>query len=174
MGVEALMREVANELEKLVSTRTVVGEPITAAGKTLIPISKISMGFGSGGGEGKKENEEGFGGGGGAGAKIEPLAFIVVSEEKTEIFRISEKHEFGKLAELVPEVVEKLKDFHGKKKKRVAEEKAEAGEAEAEEPEVGKSGPGETETGKAEVEETEVGKSGVGETESAYGLEGKV
>lgn len=137
MGVEELMKEVANELEKLVSTKTVVGEPITAAGKTIIPISKISMGFGSGGGEGKKENEEGFGGGGGAGAKIEPLAFIVVSEEKTEIFRISERHDFGKLAELVPEVVDTFKEIRGKMKKGTSEET------------------GATET-KAEVEESKV------------------
>lgn len=169
MGVEALMKEVANELEKLVSTRTVVGEPITAAGKTLIPISKISMGFGSGGGEGKKENEEGFGGGGGAGAKIEPLAFIVVSEEKTEIFRISEKHEFGKLAELVPEVVEKLKDFHGRKKKKVAEEKAETGESEAEKTETG-----EPEAGETEAKESGVGGTGSEETASTCSLEEKI
>ncbi|MDD4331847.1 MAG: GerW family sporulation protein [Methanosarcinaceae archaeon] len=147
MGVEALMKEVAGELEKLISTKTVVGDPITAAGKTLIPISKISMGFGSGGGEDKKEKEEAFGGGGGAGAKIEPLAFIVVSEEKTEIFRISEKHDIGKLAELVPEVVGKLKDFHGKKKKRVTDEEAKESKEDKE-----RRKEGETEAGAKESE----------------------
>ena len=51
MGVEATIKEIASELEKIANTKTVVGEPITAAGKTIIPISRISMGFGAGGGK---------------------------------------------------------------------------------------------------------------------------
>jgi uncharacterized spore protein YtfJ len=62
MGVETTIREIADELEKIATTKTVVGEPITAAGKTIVPISRITMGFGAGGGEGKKDNESGYGG----------------------------------------------------------------------------------------------------------------
>ena len=80
MGLEDLMKEVSSELERLVSTKTVVGDAVTVGDTTIIPVTKVSFGFGTGGGEGKsKDNEEGFGGGGGAGAKIEPVAFIVVS-----------------------------------------------------------------------------------------------
>ena len=46
MGVETTIREIADELEKIATTKTVVGEPITAAGKTIVPISRITMGFG--------------------------------------------------------------------------------------------------------------------------------
>ncbi len=53
MAVEDLMKEVVTQLEKMITTKTIVGEPITAAGKTVIPISKVSFGFGSAGGEGK-------------------------------------------------------------------------------------------------------------------------
>jgi len=60
MGVETTIKEIAGELEKIATTKTVVGEPITAAGKTIIPISRITMGFGAGGGEGKKDNESGL------------------------------------------------------------------------------------------------------------------
>ena len=97
MGVEDTIREIASELEKIATTKTVVGDPITAAGKTIIPISKISMGFGAGGGEGKRDSESGYGGGGGAGAKIEPVAFIMLSEEEARIFRISERGDTGSL-----------------------------------------------------------------------------
>lgn len=121
MGVEATIKEIAGELEKIATTKTVVGEPITAAGKTIIPISKITMGFGAGGGEGKKDNESGYGGGGGAGAKIEPVAFIMISEEDTRIFRISEKNDVGSILsaipELVPDLMDKLKGIKGKYKK---------------------------------------------------------
>ncbi len=121
MGVESTIKEIAGELEKIATTKTVVGEPITAAGKTIIPISKITMGFGAGGGEGKKETESGYGGGGGAGAKIEPVAFIMLSEEEAKIFRISEKNDVGSilssLPEVVPDLMEKLKGMKGKYKK---------------------------------------------------------
>ncbi|ADI75034.1 Sporulation protein YtfJ [Methanohalobium evestigatum Z-7303] len=81
MSLEDVIKEVAGELENLVSTKTVIGDPVESAGKTIIPVTRVSFGFGSGGGEEKKnESESGFGGGGGAGAKIEPVAFIVISE----------------------------------------------------------------------------------------------
>ncbi len=134
MGVEETIKQIASELEKIATTKTVVGDPITAAGKTIIPVSKISMGFGGGGGEGKKEHESGYGGGGGAGAKIEPVAFIMLSEDDAKIFRISEKSDVGSilssLQEVVPEVIEKIKGKTGKHKK---EESPEVGKTEAKE-----------------------------------------
>ena len=121
MGVEDTIKEIASELEKIATTKTVVGDPITAAGKTIIPVSRISMGFGAGGGEGKKETESGYGGGGGAGAKIEPVAFIMISEEEAKIFRISERSDVGSILssipEIVPEIVDKFKGMRGKNKK---------------------------------------------------------
>jgi uncharacterized spore protein YtfJ len=121
LGVEATIKEIAGELEKIATTKTVVGDPITAAGKTIIPISRISMGFGAGGGEGKKDTESGYGGGGGAGAKIEPVAFIMLSEEEARIFRLSERSDAGSILssipDLVPEIMDKLKGMRGKNKK---------------------------------------------------------
>jgi len=115
MGVEELMQEVVEQLEKLVTTKTIVGEPITVAGKTVIPISKVSFGFGSAGGEGKRGEEGGFGGGG---AKIEPVAFLVVSEDEVKLFPATGKGiNLGKIMEAVPEVVDKLKALRGKKGK---------------------------------------------------------
>lgn len=117
MGVEELMKEVVEQLEKMVTTRTIIGEPITAAGKTMIPISMVSFGFGSVGGEGKRGEEGGFGGVGGGGAKIEPVAFLVVAEEEVQLLTMKGKGvEIGKIIETVPELVEKIKSLKGKKK----------------------------------------------------------
>jgi uncharacterized spore protein YtfJ len=137
MGVEATIKEIASELEKIANTKTVVGEPITAAGKTIIPISRISMGFGAGGGEGKKDNESGYGGGGGAGAKIEPVAFIMISEDEARIFRISERNDAGSILsaipDLVPDIIDKLKGMKGKHKKEEKPEEQEIKEREVRE-----------------------------------------
>ncbi|MEA1966162.1 MAG: sporulation protein [Methanosarcinales archaeon] len=117
MAVEDLMKEVVTQLEKMITTRTIVGEPITAAGKTVIPISKVSFGFGSGGGEGKRGEEGGFGGGGGGGAKIEPVAFLVISEEEVKLVGMKGKGlDIEKIIESVPELVEKVKSLKEKKK----------------------------------------------------------
>jgi len=134
MGVEETIKEIAGELERIATTKTVVGDPITAAGKTIIPVSKLTMGFGGAGGEGKKETESGYGGGGGAGAKIEPVAFIMLSEDDAKIFRISEKSDVGSilssLQEVVPDILEKIKGVTGKHKK---EEGPEVGKTEIKE-----------------------------------------
>jgi uncharacterized spore protein YtfJ len=134
MGVESTIKEIAFELERIANTKTVVGEPITAAGKTIIPISKISMGFGAGGGEGKKDNESGYGGGGGAGAKIEPVAFIMLSEDEAKIFRVSERSDAGSIIsaipDLVPDIMDRLKGMKGKQKKEEGPEEKEIKERE--------------------------------------------
>ncbi|WP_367344338.1 GerW family sporulation protein [Methanomethylovorans sp.] len=118
MGLEDLMKEVSTELEKLVSTKTVVGDAVTVGDTTIIPVTKVSFGFGTGGGEGRsKDNEEGFGGGGAAGAKIEPVAFIVISNEETRLMSISGKSDIGVLLDSVPDLIEKIKTMKRKKDK---------------------------------------------------------
>jgi len=140
MGVEDTIRQIASELEKIATTKTVVGDPITAAGKTIIPVSKLTMGFGGGGGEGKKEHESGYGGGGGAGAKIEPVAFIMISEDDARIFRISEKGDvgsiFSSIQDMMPDIMDKIKGSSGKHKKEVKIEEKESRGPEARETEV--------------------------------------
>ncbi len=119
MGLENVMKEISSELERLVSAKTVIGEPVEAGGTTIIPITKVSFGFGSGGGEGSKgEKESGFGGGGGAGAKIEPVAFIVISGDEVRMMNLSGKSELGTLLESLPEVFEKIKSAKEKFKKK--------------------------------------------------------
>lgn len=118
MSLEDIMKEISTELERLVSTKTVVGETRIVGDTTIIPVTKVSFGFGSGGAEGKKKGEEeGFGGGGGAGAKIEPVAFIVVSPEGTRLMSLSGHTDFGKMLESVPELIEKIRSMKKKSKK---------------------------------------------------------
>jgi sporulation protein YtfJ len=117
MALEDLMKEVSAELERLVSTETVIGKTMVVGETTIIPVTKVSFGFGTGGGEGKKNGaEEGFGGGGGAGAKIEPVAFIVVSPEGTKLMSLSGQTDFGKILESVPGLIEKVRSMKKSKK----------------------------------------------------------
>jgi len=117
MTIQEVISEVTTELEKIVSAQTVVGEPIVAGGKTLIPITKLSVGFASGGFEsgtksGADAGKAPYGGGGGAGAKVEPVAFIVIDGDKTEVLTLNESHiedEIVKFLSMVPSLIDKVK-----------------------------------------------------------------
>lgn len=65
---------------------SVYGESREAAGKTIIPVAKVSYCGGGGGGTGKQGQtgeglQEGVGGGGGLGVKVEPLGCFVITEQ---------------------------------------------------------------------------------------------
>jgi len=98
---------------------------------TLIPVSKISLGFGAGDGGGGDSNKKGSQGTAG-GATAEPLAFVVVIDDKVEMLSIKgdDGGGLGKLAELVPQVWETVRKFTGDKdKKKKKKEKEETEDA---------------------------------------------
>ena len=77
--LNSMMNTAMEKVREMVDTNTIVGQPITTPdGVTLIPISKVSFGFGGGGGDYGKNAKDGFGGGSAAGVKISPVAFLVV------------------------------------------------------------------------------------------------
>src|SRR5574344_1179318 len=83
-----LMRSTMEKLHEMVDTNTIVGEPIsTPDGVTLIPISKVSFGFGGGGDYGN--TKQNFGGGSGAGVKIAPVAFLVIKDGTTRVLPVA-------------------------------------------------------------------------------------
>jgi uncharacterized spore protein YtfJ len=83
-GVENTIKTLVDELQKLLATGNMIGQPIEIEDKVIIPVTKIGFGFGTGSGEGsgKPSKEaaeaEGRGSGAGAGAGAGPVAAIVV------------------------------------------------------------------------------------------------
>jgi len=84
MGIENLIKAVLSELQVAINSKTVIHDPITVQNWTIIPVTKVSFGFGAGGGEGKKESV-GFGGGSGGGATIEPVGFLAVNPDEVKL-----------------------------------------------------------------------------------------
>ncbi len=130
--IEALIERVMGELHQIVRTETVVGDPVVLAGDiTLIPVSKISFGFGVGGGsEGKSAS------GTGGGALVEPIAFVVIDGEgKVQIMTLKDKEiGLGQLVQMMPEAVDKIRKMMGKKRrKRKGQDSESAASAETEE-----------------------------------------
>ena len=114
MVIENLVKTVLSELKRITQTETVIGDPIEAGGVTIIPVSKVSVGFGIGGAKASEKNREGEGTGGGV--LIEPVAFIVVREKKVELLSMKkESLGLGQVVDLIPEVIETIKGLKSTK-----------------------------------------------------------
>lgn len=112
MSVTNLIKSTLEEVQELMMTKTVVGEPIIAGDHTVIPVSKVTFGFGAGGGEGKKDSEEGEGNGIGGGWSIEPVAFVVLGKDGAKMLTIGDKESVvSKVFDLAPKVMDTVKDM---------------------------------------------------------------
>lgn len=79
--IENLFDKAINEIERMLNTKTVVGEPIKVDGNTLIPLISVGFGFGAGGGKGTDPQKGGGQGGGtGGGGGVKPVALVIVNE----------------------------------------------------------------------------------------------
>lgn len=117
--VSDLMRSTIEKLHEMVDTNTIVGQPInTPDGVTLIPISKVSIGFGSGGGDYGKTQPAQFGGAGGAGVKIDPVAFLVIKDGVTRVLPVAAPPvtAVDRVVEMVPDLMDKVEKYFDKKK----------------------------------------------------------
>jgi uncharacterized spore protein YtfJ len=120
--VEKLVKTTLGEIEKVLDTKTVVGEPITVEGTTLIPLISVGFGFGAGGGSGKAEAKqagEGAGGGTGGGAGVKPIAVIIIDKSGVRIESIKGgmATAIEKLGETLPETLGKVAEKWGGRKK---------------------------------------------------------
>ena len=127
MSVENMIKTVLQEFKELARTETVVGKPIAVGETVIVPVSKISFGFGAGGGKGAKADGAGGTAGGGS---VEPVGFIVISNGKAQLIPMQESEmSIGSLLKFAPDVIKKIKDF--KEKCESKEEDEEEGESDS-------------------------------------------
>lgn len=80
--LDQLFDKAIGEIERMLNSKTVVGEPITVEGNTLIPLINVGFGFGAGGGKGTDPRQgSGHGGGVGGGGGVKPVALVIINEE---------------------------------------------------------------------------------------------
>ncbi len=105
-GLAEILKTITGEMQKSLSARTVVGDPISIEGKTVIPLVSVGMGFGAGTGTGK--GQEGVGSGGGGGLGMKPVAVIIADLQGVRVERLKEAKQslVGQLAEALPRIAE--------------------------------------------------------------------
>jgi uncharacterized spore protein YtfJ len=73
--VAKTLRSLGDRLKVGASVRNVYGDPVNVGGRTVIPIARVSYGFGAGGGldESPEVGSDRGGSGGGAGLSARPV-----------------------------------------------------------------------------------------------------
>jgi len=80
--IETLFDKAVSEIERMLNTKTVVGEPMTIEGNTLIPLISVGFGFGVGAGKGTDPKKgAGTGGGTGGGGGVKPVALVIINAD---------------------------------------------------------------------------------------------
>lgn len=131
--INGLMETAMQSIKDMVDVNTIVGEPVESKdGTVIIPISKVSFGFGAGGSDFGQKNinnsDANFGGGSGGGATIEPVAFMVVGKEQIKLMPIEKNTSPAQdIIDSVPSLVDKV--INAFKKRKDKPEKTEVKEA---------------------------------------------
>lgn len=122
-----------SKIKEMVDVNTVVGEPITTPdGVTLVPVSRVSFGFGHGGSDLVKQRS-GFAGGSGAGIRIEPIGFLIVKEGSVRMLNIlpPANTTLDRVIDMVPLILDKAEQFLDKRAEGQREKSAENSAEEA-------------------------------------------
>ena len=118
-----MLESTIQKIREMVDVNSVISEPIsTPDGVTIIPVSKVSVGFGGGGSDFTKKTTAGdnpFGGGVGGGVKVTPICFLIVKDGNVRMMPVAEPANTtaDRIVEMVPDTLDKLTAYLDSKKK---------------------------------------------------------
>ena len=116
------------KIREMVDVNSVIGTPITTAdGVTIIPVSKVSAGFGGGGSDYVSKNsntqDNPFGGGAGGGVSVTPIAFLIIKDGNVRMMPVAAPANTtaDRLVEMIPDTLDKVSAFIDSHSKKNAE-----------------------------------------------------
>ena len=114
-SVPNMMEGMLHKIREMIDANTVMGTPVTTPdGTTVIPVSKVSIGFGGGGSDfATQKGGNPFGGGAGGGVKVTPVAFLVVSNGSVRMLPVAQAANTtaDRLVEMIPDTLDKVSAF---------------------------------------------------------------
>ena len=123
-NIKDLISAAMGSIKSIVEVNTIIGEPVTAAdGTMIVPVTKVSCGFG---------------GGSGGGLKVEPVAFLVICNNNVKVIPVgSSQSAIEKMLDMVPELIDKVNQVirgylnkNEKKQEQAANQEAAEGQTE--------------------------------------------
>ena len=112
-----MLQDTISKIREMVDVNSVIGDPITTPdGVTIIPVSKVSVGFGGSGSDYAKApagKDLPFGGGVGGGLKVTPICFLVVKDGNVRMMPVATPANTtaDRIVEMVPDTLDKLSAF---------------------------------------------------------------
>jgi uncharacterized spore protein YtfJ len=117
VNISQLMDDLSSTLFDTANSDIVVGQPIELGNATIVPLSRVSIGFGGAGGEGdqhfgcRKDRHcgKGKGAGAGGGGKVRPVGVIVFTEDGVTVEKIPDRlSSIEKVFEKVPDFIDRV------------------------------------------------------------------
>lgn len=102
-------------IDSVISSKTVVGDPIHIDDTIIVPLVDVSFAIGAGSFQGDKKDK----GAGGVGGKMTPSAVLVIRDGSTRLVNIKNQDTMTKILDLVPDLVDR---FSAKKEKVTEDE----------------------------------------------------
>ena len=120
-----MLQDTISKIREMVDVNNVIGEPITVGDVSIIPVSKVSVGFGGGGSDFVSKNpakqDTPFGGGVGGGVKVTPICFLIVKDGAVRMMPVAAPANTtaDRIVEMVPDTLDKISAFIDSRSKTV-------------------------------------------------------
>ena len=118
-----VMSYTLDKVQELADANSVLGEKIDIDGTTIIPVSKISVGFAGGGADlvdaNKKKKQTPVGSGGNV--TVTPMTFLVIDEDGVRTVNIAQEKKNSTVADIINALMEQLK---ASKEEKAAQQKS--------------------------------------------------
>ena len=118
-----MLQDTIAKIREMVDVNNVIGEPIVVGDVTIVPVSKVSVGFGGGGSDYVKNvgSNEPYGGGIGGGVKVTPNCILVVKDGNVRMMPVAAPANTtaDRIVEMVPDTLDKISAFIDSRSKTV-------------------------------------------------------
>lgn len=122
-SIQSLMEKTFETIKGSIDANTIIGDPIRTETTVVVPISKVTIGFGIGGGEYSKGHDDdrknidekldtNFAGGSAGAISIQPVAFVVVENGETRLMSLDNSMNMvDNILTVTPKVIEKIQNL---------------------------------------------------------------
>ncbi|MBQ7558206.1 MAG: GerW family sporulation protein [Lachnospiraceae bacterium] len=104
-SLNSVMDSLIDGVSGLISSKTVVGEPVTVGDTIIVPLVEVSFGAGGGAAAGAKSGE---GSAGGMHGKMSPSAVLVIRNGITRLVSVKDQNTITKLLDMAPDVIDRF------------------------------------------------------------------
>ena len=104
-NVNTTVESLFKGMDNFITTKTVVGEPMTIGDTIILPLVDVSFGIAAGAGADNAKSN----GAGGMGGKITPSAVLIISNGTTRLVNVKNQDAITKALDMVPDLLDRFK-----------------------------------------------------------------